>query len=250
MNKFKFHTSASTSTTSSDESDVSDDVIPDFNVPSQIKISNQKNININAKKYSDPNTSEKIQSRNINKINENSADEDKHVYKSYLAQRTKELLEAFSSDNEVISSKKLNQSTNDEKELAESMSNSNESDNNEFSDSPPSKSEEDSNEETNRMNYEKQPNSHIVNMYLKMPDIPPGQRQKKLLSSIKQIYDFFDHQISVQSIIYAIHDHAGILKDTISTLNKYPKKYDNYSLHNLPNNASQIAINSYLQILK
>ena len=43
MNKFKFHTSASTSTTSSDESDVSDDVIPDFNVPSQIKISNQKN---------------------------------------------------------------------------------------------------------------------------------------------------------------------------------------------------------------
>lgn len=254
MKKFKFHLSTSSDDEPSN-SDASDDEMPEINVPSQI-------ITEQPKKGNDKLTKEHRNSDNSNgnhllkESNEKDSNAKNFTYKSYLAERTKSLLEAFPSDSDEEESKNLNTTNNKDKTKSSLISNDPENIKNyDSSSETDEKQEQDTN--SNQISHDQnqipnidKPNSRIVNMHLEVPKIPPGQRQKKLMNSIKTIYDFFDHKISVQSIIYAIHDHAGMLKDAVATLNKYPNKYDDYSLHNMPSNANQVEINSYLRILK
>lgn len=251
MKKFKFHISTSSDDDAS-KSDASDDEMPEINVPSQIITEKPKKVNDKlTKKHR--NSDNPNENHFLKESNEKDSNAKNFTYKSYLAERTKSLLEAFPSDSDEDESKDLNnKDTTKSSFIANDPNNINNSDSSSETDE---KQEQDSSldqispDQIQIPNTGKQ-NSRIVNMHLEVPKIPPGQRQKKLMNSIKMIYDFFDHKISVQSIIYAIHDHAGMLKDAVATLNKYPNKYDNYSLHNMPSNANQVAVNSYLHILK
>lgn len=238
MKKFRFHILVSSDEYSS-ESDASDDEVPDVNVPSQI-IKEQPKINV------EKNPGE--QHRNLDTADEiqllkkpNGDDSDK--YKSYITQKTKSLLESFpsNSDDETITNK------NNTKTIEFSSTTTSDTENNNEAEKEQTIDVDSNQDQTND-----QQNSKIVNMHLKMPRSPKisqGQRQKKLNNSIKMIYDFFDHKISVQTIILAIHDHGGMIKDAFATLSKYPNKYaNNYSLHDLPNSANKIIIDSYLNI--
>ncbi|KAK8860453.1 hypothetical protein M9Y10_012118 [Tritrichomonas musculus] len=260
MKKFKFNISSSSNEDLHD-SDASDDEIPDLNVSSRIKITEPPTINFEQlrNKHSESYLSDKNQ-QNTEKSKEKEKEsvKGKNTYKSYLAQRTKELLKAFSSDNEEETSKIAKNINNDNQDTSKSTTTSSSDENNDNLDSAASESNEkeisdydpnvQSNKEIEKPNENSKLFRPVVKMRLTAPDIPIGRRQQKLINSIKKIYDFFDHKISYESIIYAIHDHAGNLKEAISTLNKYPNKYNNFSLHNMPSNADQAVINNYLRI--
>ncbi|OHT08823.1 hypothetical protein TRFO_22585 [Tritrichomonas foetus] len=278
MKKFKFIRSSSSG--SEDESS-SDDEIPERNIPSQInRQKNLSGLNLdlskilvdsprNENKIDQTTTSSDNNSSNSSSSESNTVDS---PYRSLLAKKTRELLDAFqsSSDDDFPNQKiKDTKPTNQPNKLSNKNKDANH-ENESDTDNDIAKNDDNfSSDETeiNKVNNmdDEPPILQIINaddesaqtvqtlirpivqMNFKKEEIPKNKRQQKLIQSIGMIYDFFDHKIPVRSIICAIHNHAGLIKDALTDLNDHPTKYDNYSLNENPQNVDPAILKSYIR---
>ena len=87
-----------------------------------------------------------------------------------------------------------------------------------------------------------------VNMHFKDIEVPKSKKQQTLIQSVNIIYNFFDQKIPIQSIICAIHDHGGMIKDALNDLNEHPTKYDSRSLQELPTSVDPSILKNYLYL--
>lgn len=164
----------------------------------------------------------------------------RNEYSLFLARRSKELSNAFPSDSSsnspiLESSKSKSRNPNHPNSIVHNSGD--ESD--------------DINPQIKKSKQKITHSSHksTLKVNLNFPQIPKDRRQKLLLENIKLIYDFFDHKIPIKSIICAIHDHGGLIREAVQCLNKHPTKYDDYSLAEFPSVPNQQLVHSYLRIM-